>query len=117
MRGLASALNMPELLLNDENFKNEVLDFKGLVLVDFLAEWCGPCKMMAPIIEELAKEYEGKPIKIGKLNIDQGTKTAEQYNVMSVPTFIFFKNGTVKEEMIGAIPKDSLKEKIEALMK
>lgn len=99
----------------DENFQMEVLESDIPVLVDFYADWCGPCKMVAPIIEELAGEYEGK-IKIGKLNVDEELNTTEKYRVMSIPTLIFFKNGTAVETMVGAVPKKSLKEKLDSLI-
>lgn len=99
----------------DENFQREVLESDIPVLVDFYADWCGPCKMVAPIIEELAGEYEGK-IKIGKLNVDEELNTTEKYRVMSIPTLIFFKNGTAVETMVGAVPKKSLKEKLDSLI-
>lgn len=103
------------LHFTDENFQREVLESDIPVLVDFYADWCGPCKMIAPIIEELAEEYEGK-IKIGKLNVDEELKTTEKYHVMSIPTLIFFKNGAAVDTMVGAAPKKALQEKIEGLI-
>jgi len=103
---------MGALHLSDENFKKEVLDSKLPCLVDFWAEWCGPCKRIGPFVEELASEYEGK-CKIGKLNIDDGQKTASSYGVMSIPTLMFFKNGQVAEQIVGALGKAELKAKIE----
>jgi thioredoxin 1 len=97
--------------LNDENFKKEVLDSKQPCLVDFWAEWCGPCRRVAPVVEEIAKEFEGK-IKVGKLNVDEGGKTASSYGVMSIPTLMFFKDGQVVEQIVGAVSKAELKEKI-----
>jgi len=105
-----------EIKFTDNNFEVEVLQFNGPVLVDFYAEWCGPCKMQGPIIEELAKEMEGKDVKVGTMDIDQNPKMTEQYEVMSVPTLILFKNGEVKEALHGVHNKDDLKEKLEALM-
>jgi len=104
------------LHFTDENFQREVLESDIPVLVDFYADWCGPCKMIAPIIEELAKEYEGK-IKIGKLNVDEDIKTTEKYRVMSIPTLIFFKNGAPVDTMVGAAPKKALQEKLEGLIR
>lgn len=96
----------------DENFKEEVLESEIPVLVDFFATWCGPCKMMGPIIEEVAKEYEGK-VKIGKLDIDESPKTTQENRIVSVPTMILFKNGVKDDMRIGAIPREELKQWIE----
>ena len=90
-----------ELKLNSENFESEVLNANETVLVDFYADWCGPCKMMAPVIEELAEELQGKA-KVGKINVDESTDTATQYDVMSIPTIIIFKNG---KEVVNAVEK------------
>ena len=97
--------------LSDQNFQNEVIKSKVPVLVDFWAEWCMPCKMIAPIINEIAKEFSGK-IKIAKLNIDEGQNTATKYGVMSIPTIMFFKNGVVCDQVVGALSKEQLKKKI-----
>ena len=83
------------------------------LLIDFYADWCGPCKMMAPIVSELAEEYQGV-IKIGKLNVDDEPETAGKYRVMSIPTMIIFKKGTAVETIVGAVPKKALQEKLEA---
>ena len=101
------------LKFTDANFQSEVLESDVPVLVDFYADWCGPCKMMAPVIEELSNEYEGK-VKIGKLNVDEQPKTAEKYRVMSIPTILIIKNGQTVETIVGAVPKSSLVEKLEA---
>lgn len=100
------------LQLTDSNFKKEVLESKVPVLVDFWANWCGPCKAIAPVIEELAKEYAGK-IKFGKIDVDTNPRTATSYAVMSIPTLIFFKDGRVMEQAVGALNKSELKRKIE----
>lgn len=93
------------------NFDKEVLQSDIPVLVDFYADWCGPCKMMAPVVEELAKAYEGK-VKIGKCNIDEEMDIAQKYNVMSIPTFIVFKGGAAVETNVGAMSKADLESKV-----
>ncbi|TBR20442.1 thioredoxin [bacterium] len=98
--------------LSDGNFKAEVLQSNLPVLVDFWAPWCGPCKMVGPIVEELAKEYAGK-IKVGKIDIDENSKVASQYGIMSIPTLMFFKGGQVIEQSVGALSKSDIKKKIE----
>lgn len=97
---------------SDSNFKKEVLESNLPVLVDFWANWCTPCKMIGPIIEELAKEYAGK-MKIGKLDVDSNSHSASTYGVMSIPTLIFFKGGRVMDQVSGALNKSALKKKIE----
>lgn len=101
------------LQFTDANFQKEVLESNIPVLVDFYADWCGPCKMVAPIVAELAEEYEGV-FKIGKLNVDDNQETAQKYRVMSIPTLIIFKNGAAVETVVGAVPKKSLQEKLDA---
>lgn len=101
-----------EYKFNTENFEKEVLQSELPVLVDFYADWCGPCKMMGPIVEELAKEFEGK-YKIGKLNVDDNQDIAVRYRVMSIPTFLFFKDGALKETVTGAVSKNELISKLE----
>lgn len=98
---------MSEVILNDDNFKSEVLEYKGTVIVDFYADWCGPCKMMAPIFEEAAKEA-GDKAKFGKLNVDEARETAMQYGVMSIPTIIAFRGGEVVNQVAGVQDKSSL---------
>lgn len=88
----------------DSNFNQETTE--GLALVDFWAPWCGPCRMVGPVIEELSKDYEGK-IKVGKLNVDDNQETAMKYRVMSIPTVILFKDGQPVETMVGAMPKSA----------
>lgn len=105
---------MALLHLDDENF-NASIKNEGLIVVDFFAEWCGPCKMLAPIFEELATEYDTK-VKFAKVNIDNASATAQQYNVMSIPTVIIFKDGEISEQSVGFVSKDALKEKVDALM-
>ncbi len=90
-----------------ENFEQEVIQSDKPVLVDFWAPWCGPCKMVAPVIEEVAKEYEGK-LKVAKINIDDASDIASQYNVMSIPTLMVFKGGAILSQTVGALSKDEL---------
>lgn len=97
---------------SDTNFKKEVLESDLPVLVDFWADWCGPCRMIAPIIEELAQEYKDE-VKIGKLDVDGHPKTATQYGIMSIPTLVFFKGGKVMGQVVGVVSKQELKLKIE----
>ncbi len=106
---------MPVLHLTDAAFKKEVLESNLPVLVDFWAPWCGPCKMIAPVVEELAKEYDNK-FKICKMNIDEDSKTASQFGVMSIPTLIFFKNGKAVDQVVGALNKVQLKKKIDSVL-
>lgn len=96
----------------DLNFKKEVLESDLPVLVDFWATWCGPCKMIAPLIDELAKEYAGK-MKVGKIDVDSNSKVATEYGVMSIPTVMFFKDGKVRDQSVGGVSKVDLKRKIE----
>jgi thioredoxin 1 len=103
-----------EFKFTDENFEAEVLKSDQLVLVDFYADWCGPCKMLAPTIEEVAKEYKGSA-KVGKLNVDESPKTAEKYRVMTIPTMLFIKNGQVLDTVVGVIPKAQITERLEKL--
>lgn len=103
------------LAFTDSNFENEVLNSDVPVLVDFYADWCGPCKMMAPVIEELSTQYEGKA-KIGKLDVDQNGVTAQKYRVMSIPTILLIKDGQVVETVVGAVPKQQLEAKIKSVL-
>ena len=96
-----------KLKLSSENFKEEVLNSEKPVLVDFYADWCGPCNAMAPVIEELAKELEGK-VKVGKINVDENPDIAVEYNVMSIPTLIVFKNGKEEKRLVGLRNKEEL---------
>jgi len=100
-----------EVRVNDENFKKEVLESKVPVLVDFWAEWCMPCRMVAPVVEEIAKEYQGK-LKVCKLNVDEARNTASDYGIMSIPTLAIFKNGKVIDKIVGALPKTEIEKAI-----
>lgn len=103
------------LNLTDTNFQNEVIDSDLPVLVDFWAEWCGPCKMIGPIIDQVATDLEGIA-KVGKVNVDDARELAVKYNVRSIPLLLFFKNGEVKDQIVGAsVTKDQLKAKLQAL--
>lgn len=99
-------------VFTDQNFEEEVLRSELPVLVDFYADWCGPCKMMAPVIEKLAVEYAGK-VNVGKLNVDTSQVTAAHYKVMSIPTMLLFVGGEVKETIVGAVQERALVQKIE----
>ena len=106
---------MSEVVLTDANFKAEVLDYKGVAMVDFWAPWCGPCRMLAPVVEELAGEYAGK-VKVAKLNVDEAPDTSTQFGVSSIPTLIFFKDGKVVSQTVGLQTKSALQEKLNALL-
>jgi thioredoxin 1 len=95
-----------EYIFSEANFNEEVLRSKEPVFVDFWAPWCGPCQMMGPMVEELAKEYEGKAIKIGKCNVDENGDVAMQYNIMSIPSFIVFKDGKPVDQVVGGVQKE-----------
>ncbi|MBT4975928.1 MAG: thioredoxin [Gemmatimonadetes bacterium] len=101
------------ITLTDDNFSAEVLDSDVPVLVDFWATWCGPCRMIAPIVRELSSEYEGKA-KVCKLDVDSAQKTAAEFGIRSIPTLLIFKGGKVADQLIGAVPKQQITEKLEA---
>ena len=100
---------------SDATFETEVLGSNKVTLVDLWAEWCGPCKAMTPVVEELSAEYDGKAV-IGKLNVDDNPEVPMQYNVRGIPTFLLFKNGELKDKVVGATTKQALKERIDALL-
>ncbi|MCO6495656.1 MAG: thioredoxin [Bacteroidetes bacterium] len=101
------------LTFNDSNFQNEVLNSDKPVLVDFWAEWCGPCRMIAPVVEELSSEYSGKAV-IGKVNVDENPGISGQFGIRSIPTLLIFKGGKVVDKLVGALPKSHIAAKIEA---
>jgi len=104
---------MSEVILTDQNFEEEVLKSTLPVFVDFWAPWCGPCQMMGPIVEDLAKEMDVAKVKIAKLNVDENQVVAGQFQVMSIPTFLVFKNGQMVDKMVGGVSKEKLKGMIE----
>lgn len=103
------------IYLTDENYESEVMQSDTPVLVDFYADWCGPCKMVGPILEDMAQKYDGKA-KICKINIDEQRKLAITNKVMSIPTLFFIKDGEIKERVSGALPQAVLEEKLDALV-
>lgn len=102
---------MNAIEVTDANFKKEVLESTVPVLLDFWAEWCGPCKMIAPVVEQLAAEYQGK-LKVGKVDVDSNQQTSMQFGIRSIPTLLIFKNGKVVDQIVGAVPKAALAEKV-----
>ncbi|MCY3999937.1 MAG: thioredoxin [Bacteroidetes bacterium] len=106
---------MSAIEFTDANFQSEVLESSVPVLVDFWAEWCGPCRAIAPVITELATEYSGKA-KIGKVDVDSNPQTAMNYNVRSIPTLLFFVDGQVRDQMIGSASKREFQKKLDALV-
>jgi len=100
------------ITFTNENFENEVLKSDKLVVVDFWAQWCGPCRSLAPIIDEIADDYNGK-VKVGKINVDEQGELTAKYRIMSIPTLMFFKDGQVVEKMVGARPKSDITDVID----
>lgn len=106
------AENGKTVTVTDENFATEIEGADGLALVDFWAAWCGPCRMVAPIVEQLAGEYEGK-LKVGKLDVDLNQGTATKFGIRSIPSILFFKDGKVVDTIVGAVPRPVLERKIQ----
>ena len=101
--------------LTNENFDSEVISHQGTVLVDFWAPWCGPCRMVGPVVEQIATEYAGRA-KVAKLNTDEASDIASRYGIRSIPTLLFFKNGEVVQQLVGAYPKPKITEKLDAAL-
>jgi thioredoxin 1 len=101
--------------VTDDNFASEIEGANGLSMVDFWAAWCGPCRMVAPIVEQIATEYEGQ-IKVGKLDVDANQRTAVRFNVRSIPSILFFKDGQLVDTVVGAVPKPILERKVKELL-
>ena len=110
----AAGLSMP-VIVTDLTFRSEVLSFPGLVVVDCWAAWCGPCRMVAPIMDQLAAQYSGKA-KIAKLNVDENPATASQFSIRSIPTMLFFKNGKVVKQQVGALPKAQIEGQLQSFL-
>ena len=106
---------MKPLNINDESFGREVLESTELTIVDFWAPWCGPCKMIAPILDEIASHYEGQ-VRVTKLNVDENRASSQQFGITSIPTLLFFSNGTVVDRISGAVPRSQLKARISRLL-
>ncbi|MGE5559378.1 MAG: thioredoxin [Bacillota bacterium] len=98
--------------LTSDNFQSEILNYTGLAIVDFWAPWCGPCRMVGPILDEISREYQGK-IKVGKVNVDENMLLQAHYDIMSIPTMIIFKNGDIVDKVTGAVPKAVIVQKLE----
>jgi thioredoxin 2 len=101
--------------VSDGLFQREVLDFPGPVLVEFHAPWCGYCKMLSPVLDQLAAEYAGR-VKIAKLNVDQNPQTASRYGIRSTPALFFFKNGNIRDQVLGAVPKAEIERRLNSIL-
>ncbi len=103
------------LELNEQNFDSEVLQSEQPVLVDFWAPWCGPCRQLGPIVEQIAQDFTGK-VKVGKLNVDENPNLAQKYNVMSIPLLVLFKNGQPAQQLLGIQPKEAIEQMLNAAL-
>ncbi|MCH8286393.1 thioredoxin [candidate division KSB1 bacterium] len=104
-----------QITFTDGNFEEEVINSSIPVLVDFWAEWCAPCKMIAPTVDEIAKEFDGK-LKVGKVDVDSNPKVSSKYQIRSIPSIVFFKDGKVTDQIVGAVPKVKIMSKIETIL-
>ncbi len=104
------------ITVTDDNFNAEVVQSDDLVMVDFWADWCGPCRIIAPVVEQLADDYADKGLKVGKLDVDENQQVAARFGIRSIPTILFFRNGEVVDSLVGAMPKPHFEEKIETLL-
>lgn len=107
------ATNGAILEVTDQNWADEVDGNEGLIMVDFWAVWCGPCRMVAPIVEELAGEYQEKGLKVGKLDVDSNPEITVRFGVRSIPSILFFKGGELVDKVVGAVPRQQLEDKIQ----
>ena len=98
--------------VSDENFEDQIEKIEGLHMIDFWAVWCGPCRMIAPIVEDLADEYDGKGLRVAKIDVDSNPSTTARFRVTSIPSVLFFKDGELIDRVVGAVPRASLEEKI-----
>ena len=106
---------MPEIILNESNWEEEVIKSNIPVMIDFWAAWCAPCLIISPIVEEISNEY-GDKIKVGKLNVDENPSIAGRYSIMGIPTILFFKDGNIVDQVVGAVPKRILEEKVKKIL-
>ena len=107
--------NLAALEVTDDTFSKEVLNSKLPVLVDFWAEWCGPCKMVSPIVEELSNDYNGK-VKVTKLDVDSNPQTATNYGIRGIPTLLMFKDGSAVDQIVGAVPKQDIAKRLDKII-
>jgi thioredoxin 1 len=102
--------------VTDQNFEDEIGGSAGVAMVDFWATWCGPCRIVAPVVEQLADEYGEQGLRVGKLDVDENPQTAARYGVRSIPTILFFKDGQLVDRLVGAMPKPYFEEKVQGLL-